>query len=181
MARLTTSTVLPTSVCGSGEHTRRGVWVVGLVLAMVTGGCATPTGDGNVAGLRTDRAGNPVASDDARPLGRLTDLPTCDEAPEAGPVAAPQGLFLPNGAVVTEVEDIGPITSVLAWVPMTPSQARRAYEGADGYEIVMREDEGYDAEVTVTDGAARSFVEIVAICDQASTINIVTSAEPNPE
>lgn len=148
-----------------------------LVLAVFAAGCASPVGDVAPGSVRTDRAGNIVASDDARPLGRLTDLDTCDLPPEAGPDAAPADLFLPRGAVVTEVELIGPITSVLAWVPMTPSQARRAYEGAAGYEIIMREDEGYDAEVTVTDGAARSFVEILAICDQASTINVVTSSE----
>lgn len=140
---------------------------------------ATTGGTDAPSGVRTDEAGNPVGADDVRPTGALTDLPPCDGPPPASGDAPPEGLFLPRGTVVTAVQEIDPVVSVEGWVPMTPSQVRRAFENASGYEVLNREDESYDAEVLVSDGTDRSFVEVLAVCDNASRFLVVTSAEPD--
>lgn len=159
---------------------------VSLLLAVfVTAGCAdtpaaAPSSPGTPEVVGTDDAGNPVRADDVRPTGPVTELPTCGVPPADSGVEPPVGLFLPTGTIVTAVEDLDPVVSIEAYVPMTPSQVRRAYENASGYEVLNREDESFDAEVLVTDGATRAFVKVVAACDRASNFLVVVSAETDP-
>lgn len=147
----------------------RGFAIAVLLLAA----CASPpsTTPGAVASpatAGTDAAGNPIEAGDVRPIGALTELDDCPPPPSATDADVPTALVLPAATIVTAVQEIDPVVSVEGYVPLTPSQFRRFYENVAGYELLQREDEGFDAEVLVTDGGTRVFLEVLAVCAQGS-------------
>lgn len=101
--------------------------------------------------------------------GPLTALPAC-EAPPEGIEADVDGLLLPEGAVVTEVEDVGQLVSVRAYVEQTPVQVRLFYAKEPGLELFEIEDEIYEAEVLFGSGDYRSYVKVQAECQQGSLL-----------
>ncbi len=101
--------------------------------------------------------------------GPLTALPTCPPAPEGIDADVP-GLVLPEGAVVTEVQDQGPLVSVRGYVGQTPVQVRRFYQQAEGLELFEIEDEIYEAEALFAGAKFRSYVKAQAQCQQGSLL-----------
>ncbi len=96
-------------------------------------------------------------------------LPECDAAPE-GVEADVAGLLLPEGAVVTEVEDLGQLISVRAYIEQTPIQVKDFYAKQPGLELFEIEDEIYEAEVLFGGGKYRSYVKAQAQCQQGSLL-----------
>lgn len=80
------------------------------------------------------------------------------------------GLVLPEGAVVTKVEDQGPLISVQGYVEQTPIQVRRFYQGVEGLELFEIEDEVYEAEALFAGPKFRSYVKAQAQCQQGSVL-----------
>ena len=103
--------------------------------------------------------------------GPLLDLPQCD-APPAAIEAEVAGLVLPDGAVVTAVEEVGELVSVRAYVGQTPIQVRQFYAKEPGLELYEIEDEVYEAEVLFGGGDYRSFVKAQAQCQQGSLLSV---------
>jgi len=139
-----------------------------LLVAGLAAGVAAGCGGGG--GEPTPGPSTP--SGDARPVakgGPLTDLPPCEAAP-AGMPADVDGLVLPDGAVVTAVEDVGQLVSVRAYVEQTPIQVRQFYAREPGLELFEIEDEIYEAEVLFGGGEHRSFVRAQAQCQQGSVL-----------
>jgi hypothetical protein len=101
--------------------------------------------------------------------GPLVALPECDAPPE-GVQADVAGLVLPEGAVVTEVEDLGKLISVRAYIEQTPIQVRLFYTREPGLELFEIEDEIYEAEVLFGAGRFRSYVKVQAQCQQGSLL-----------
>jgi hypothetical protein len=99
----------------------------------------------------------------------LVALPECDAPPQAVP-ADVSGLLLPDGAVVTAVEDVGELVSVRAYVEQTPIQVRQFYADEPGLELFEIEDEIYEAEVLFAGGEYRSYVKAQAQCQQGSLL-----------
>lgn len=109
--------------------------------------------------------------------GPLDALPECGPAPEPADVTPPEGLALPEDAVLTGVSTQGPVSQVTAYLPMTPVQTRLYYEGRDDLEQIQLEDEVFEAEVLVSDGSHRTFVKARAVCSQGSEAIAVVAAE----
>ena len=97
------------------------------------------------------------------------DLPPC-QAPPEGMEPEVEGLVLPDGAVVTGVEDVGQLVSVRAYVEETPIQVRQFYAREPGLELFEIEDEVYEAEVLFGGDEHRTFVRAQAQCQQGSVI-----------
>lgn len=107
----------------------------------------------------------PVASELLEPL---QGYPPCTP-PSVAPVPAEvRGLVLPEGALVTEVSEDGPITQVTGYVASTPVQARVGYQEDDSITVLQVEDEGFEAEALVESEGRRMFVKIQAVCDEGS-------------
>lgn len=122
--------------------------------------------------------GSPGSSDASTPAGAdepideggpLVALPECD-APPKGMAADVSGLLLPDGAVVTAVEDVGQLVSVRAYIEQTPIQVREFYGAEPGLELFEIEDEIYEAEVLFGGDEYRSYVKAQAQCQQGSIL-----------
>lgn len=183
--------------------TQRGLWLV--VVVVWVGACSSPStgplvdSSPNSSGqtplsqpvttnLSTPQTGDPatepVDSRDTQPTGPLEPLPTCESPPEAVAFAPIAGLVLPRDAIVTGVEEIGAITSVEGYVPLTPSQFRRTYQNRaqddDEVELLNVEDETYDAEVLIAAEGQRMYVQVFGICDLGSRFGAVVQPDEVP-
>jgi len=101
--------------------------------------------------------------------GPLVSLPECEPPPSAVP-AEVTGLLLPDGAVVTQVEDVGELVSVRAYIEQTPIEVKQFYADAPGLELFEIEDEIYEAEVLFGGGEYRSYVKAQAQCQRGSLL-----------
>ena len=114
----------------------------------------------------------PAPPENAQPTakgGPLMDLPPCEAAPDGMEADVP-GLVLPDGAVVTGVEDVGQLVSVRAYVEQTPIQVRQFYAKEPGLDLFEIEDEVYEAEVLFGGEEHRTFVRAQAQCQQGSVL-----------
>ncbi|HEV8056049.1 MAG TPA: hypothetical protein VGP51_06140, partial [Nocardioidaceae bacterium] len=80
------------------------------------------------------------------------------------------GLLLPEGAVVNEVQEQGPLISVRGYVDQTPIQVRQFYQEAKGLELFEIEDEVFEAEVLFAGKKFRSYVKAQAQCETGSVL-----------
>lgn len=101
--------------------------------------------------------------------GPLTQLEPCNPAPE-GVDDEVEGLVLPPAAVLTEVEQVGELIRVDAYVEQTPVEVRMFYGESQGLEIFEIEDEVVEAEVLFGSGQFRSYVKALAVCERGSTV-----------
>lgn len=119
-------------------------------------------------------APTPAATVDA--FGPLTALPEC-ESPPAGREESVAGLLLPEGSVVTTIQPQDPLTTVQATVPLTPVQFEAHYADRAGIEVLVTENEIYEAELLVSDGSHRNFLKARATCSTASQVLAVVAPE----
>ena len=142
---------------------------------LAAAGCAGSAGTG---GEPDAAAPAPTSTAPAAEGGPLTDLPECSAPPgPTGVQDAAADLVLPDGAVVTDVEDLGELVSVRGFVAATPIQVREFYEAEPGIELYVSEDELYEAEVLYGAGDARVFVKAQATCQQGSALSIFIGPE----
>lgn len=113
------------------------------------------------------------------PVGPLEALPDCD-APPAPDGEAPEGLLLPDDAVIQNVTPQGPVVNVTAYVPMTPVQFQQVYEDLD-VDILISENEIYEAELLVSNGTHRNFLKAAALCKEGSSVLAVVAPEVDAE
>lgn len=113
------------------------------------------------------------------PLGPLEALADCEAAPPAEG-EAPEGLLLPEEAVIQNVTPQGPLVNVTAYVPMTPVQFQQTYEDL-GVDILLSENEVYEAELLVSDGTHRNFLKAAALCKEGSSVLAVVAPEVDAE
>lgn len=121
----------------------------------------------------------PALNRQGDPLGPLEALSDCEGLPAAGG-EAPQGLLLPDGAVIQKVTPQGPLVNVTAYVPMTPVQFEQTYRDL-GVEILITENEIYEAELLVSDGTHRNFLKAAALCKEGSSVLAVVAPEVDAE
>lgn len=153
--------------------------VVGAFLLVAAAGCAGDSAAPDVA----DAASSPPRSTSGGPSGTpsgraelpideggpLVALPSCQPAPPAVEADVP-GLLLPEGTVVTKVQQQGPLVNVLGYVELTPIEVRQFYEGVKGLELLEIEDEIYEAEALFAGPKYRSYVKAQAKCQSGSTL-----------
>lgn len=101
--------------------------------------------------------------------GPLLGLPACEPPPE-GVDADVEGLVLPDGAVITDVQDQGQLINVRGYVEQTPIQVRQFYADEPGLELFELEDETYEAEVLFGGAKYNSYVKVQAQCQQGSSL-----------
>ena len=134
------------------------------VALLVVAGCSDP---------------EPALTRQGDPLGPLEALAECEGTPAADG-EAPEGLILPEGAVIQKVTPQGPLVNVTAYVPLTPVQFEQTYRDLD-VEILISENEVYEAEMLVSDGTHRNFLKAAALCRQGSSVLAVVAPEVDAE
>jgi hypothetical protein len=136
-------------------------------------GCVALTLAGCGAG-----ADEPFDIDSTEPLAAL---PPCEAPPSPSDDPPVDGLVVPDGSVVTSVTPQGPVTSVLGYIPMTPIQIRFHYTDREGLELMVLEDEVYEAEVLLGSGAHRMYLKANASCDEGSSFQAIVAPEVDAE
>lgn len=155
------------------------VGVLVVLLVGVLAGCAGGSTGGGTGGGASEGPGVPEVTSTAPPEegGPLTDLPECPPPPEpvdAGDVA---DLVVPDGTVLTGVEDLGGLVSVRGYAALTPIQVRRFYATSPEVEPFVLEDELYEAEILYGAGESRVFVRAQAQCRQGSVLSVFVGPE----
>lgn len=89
-----------------------------------------------------------------------------------------EGLIIPPGTVVTDVQEVGPITSVTGFVLMTPLEIRDLYARDEDVELLYLEDEGFEAEILVEEGGIRTFIKATIRCRSGSAVASIVSSDP---
>lgn len=123
-------------------------------------------------------ADEPFDLDSTEPLAAL---PPCESPPAAADAAPVDGLVVPAGTVVTGVAPQGPLVSVQGYIPMTPIQIRMDYGERADVELLVLEDEVYEAEVLLASGAHRMYMKASARCEQGSSFSAVVAPEVDAE
>lgn len=108
----------------------------------------------------------------------LTGLGPCNQVPAAAEHDRVDGLVLPEGAVVTRVTPVDPLTNVQGYVPMTPVQVRAFYQTQQDLTIVSVEDEVHESEVLADVGENRLFVKSQAVCELGSIFVAIVAPAP---
>jgi hypothetical protein len=121
----------------------------------------------------------PQLNERGDPLGPLEALADCEGLP-AAEGEAPDGLLLPDGAIIQKVTPQGPLVNVTAYVPMTPVQFEQTYRDL-GVEILITENEIFEAELLVSDGTHRNFLKAAALCKEGSSVLAVVAPEVDAE
>lgn len=115
-------------------------------------------------------ASDAAQSRDRGTAGAVTALPACDQPPAPSGHEAIPGLVLPEEAVITEVSAQGPVTTVRAYLPMTPVQVREHYAHRDDVDLLSIEDEVFEAEVLLDSGEHRVFLRAMTLCAEGSSL-----------
>lgn len=101
--------------------------------------------------------------------------PSIPENPRPLPATFPR----PSGRVLTgEPSRSGQILQVTGFVDRQPDDVVGELAGRPGLEVLAREEERFDAEVTVTDGEHRSIFKLVRACPAGSRFTAVQAPEP---
>ena len=122
-------------------------------------------------------AAAPTAPADPFMTEAFNALPDCGPTPPAADDTDAPGLYLPDEAIVTQVKDNGPLTQVTGYVALTPIEMRVHYQERTDLDVIQVEDEGYEAEVLVSDGEHRLFVKAQALCSRGSNFVAVIAPE----
>lgn len=141
--------------------------MVGCVLALAACGGGEP-------------AGRPTPQPTVDPFGPLSALPDCP-SPPAGRSDKVDGLLLPAGSVLTTVQAQDPLTTVQSFVPLTPVQFEAHYADRAGIEVLVTENEVYEAELLISDGSHRNFLKATATCSTGSQVLAVVAPEVDAE
>lgn len=113
-------------------------------------------------------------------MGPLNALPDCP-SPPAGRPDEVVGLLLPDGAAVTAIQPQDPLTTVQSFVPLTPAQFEAHYAERKGIEVLVTENEVYEAELLVSNGSHRNFLKATATCSTGSQVLAVVAPEVDAE
>lgn len=89
--------------------------------------------------------------------------------------------MLPAGSVVNSVTEQKPLVTVIAFVPLTPIEFEAAYPEMDGIEVLVTENEIYEAELLVSNGTHRNFLKATATCSTGSNLVAVVAPEVDAE
>lgn len=156
------------------------VVAVALLAACGDGGAEAPT----AAETTSEPPAIPSSIDgaeeliDPQLLEPLVALGPCTIEPNTIDPEPIDGLKLPAEAVITEVSEDGPLTTVKGYVEMTPVQMRVWYQlRTEELTILQVEDEIRESEVLVADGGNRLFVKTQAICEQGSVVLAIVAPE----
>lgn len=145
---------------------------------LAAGGLVAACGGGD----GTDQAdqGTPAPPPGASP--QLQALPDCKPPPAPAPgTSAPPGIVLPASVVIAAVEPQAGLTKVSGYVPLTPGAMLLEITKRAGVRVITSEDEVFEAEALLTDGATRTFVKARALCKDGSELVALVAPETAPE
>ena len=108
---------------------------------------------------------------------QLVALPECPPPPEAAAGDGVEGLVVPEGTVVTKVQEQAPLTNVTAFTPLTPAQFERSFLELPDITVLLNENEIYEAELLITTGTHRTFFKATATCKHGSSLLAVVAPE----
>jgi hypothetical protein len=140
-----------------------------LVLAGCSGGTASPGSTNAPTTSASPAAPSSAATLSVEEGGPLEALGTCAPPPEPIEADVP-GLLLPEGALVTEVQEQGELVRVDGYVEQTPIQVRQFYQQVPDIELFEIEDEVFEAEALFSWKRFRSYVKAQARCEQGWTL-----------
>jgi hypothetical protein len=107
--------------------------------------------------------------------------PGCETAAPDAAQALPASLPRPSGQMMAAETRSAEGTSIVqGFVGRLPSEVLRDLVGRPGLRVLDFEDEGNDAELTVTDGRTRTAYKLVRACATGSRFTAVMVPEPGP-
>jgi hypothetical protein len=86
---------------------------------------------------------------------------------------------VPDGLVVTDAQEVGPLYQITGFLEQTPVEVRDAY--ADSAELVYLEDEGFEAELLVDTGDYRTFIKAQVRCRTGSIVSVIGAPDDEGE
>lgn len=122
----------------------------------------------------------PAGSAPPDPTGPLEALAPCTDLPDSTAESV-DGLIVPERTIIQQVTPSDPLVNVGAYAPLTPVQFEQHYRNLDGIEILVGENEIYEAELLVSDGKYRNFLKATAVCDRGVQIIAVVAPEVHAE
>ena len=104
--------------------------------------------------------------------------PGCERAAPASGQKLPRELPRPAVEPIAHARSADGQAIVQGFVARLPGQAIADIERRPGMRVLAREDEGADAELTVTDGHSRTAYKLVKACARGSRFTAVIVPEP---
>lgn len=147
--------------------------VLAVLAALLSVGCGSDGPPGAVPGGDAATTAAPVVTDRTAPLDRL---PPCEgELPPSAVDGGIEGLLVPDGTVLTAVEETDPLVQVTGVIPMDPVEVRAFYADAPDLEALAIEDEILEAEGLMQGRTHRFFFKAQAQCRTRSTAIFVVA------
>jgi hypothetical protein len=137
---------------------------------LLAAACSAGGGDvapGGAAGADVE-AGATTSED---PNALYEGFVDCEPLPDGIEYTAPEGLVVPDGLVVTDAQEVGPLYQLTGFLDATPIDIRDAYAGSA--ELVYLEDEGYEAEILIDSGPYRTFLKASIRCRTGSIVAVI--------
>ena len=157
------------------------LWALGALVALGSG-CGGAAPQPAPAPATPDDASASTAGATTSPLadaGAIYEqLSPCPAPPTPIAHDPVEGLVIPPGTVVTDVQAVGPITSVSGFVELTPLEIRDLYADDPEVELLYIEDEGFEAEILVEREGVRTFIKATIRCRTGSAVAGIVSSDP---
>ncbi|MGI9017480.1 MAG: hypothetical protein ACR2HR_10330 [Euzebya sp.] len=99
----------------------------------------------------------------------------CEPSPESIEFQPIEGLVMPDGLVVTNVSEAGPLVQVTGFIDQTPVDIRDLY--AEDAQLVYLEDEGFEAEILIDSGDFRTFLKASIRCRTGSVMSLIRAPD----
>ncbi len=157
-----------------------GTLLAAAVLATACGGGSDPA-DTSAADTAADTAaesGAGTASDSPFVLTDQTNelyegFIDCEPLPDGIDETPPADMVLPDGMVITELSEVGPLVSATGFIDATPIDLRDAFVQRDDVEVVHLEDEGFEAEILIDGGSSRTYIKASIRCRTGSVVQVL--------
>jgi len=107
------------------------------------------------------------------PASLYEGFPACEPPPDPIDFEPVEGMVLPEGTVVLEIDEFGPLISVTGLVESTPLEIRDEFAQEPEVEVIHLEDEGYEAEILVDDLGRRTYIKASIRCRTGSVVAAV--------
>lgn len=143
-----------------------------LVAAVLTTACGGAGDPGAPTVAASDATDSPfVLTDQTNEL--YEGFIDCDPLPDGVDEAPPAEMVLPDGMVITDLTEVGPLISATGFVDATPIDLRDAFVERDDVEVVHLEDEGFEAEILIDGGSTRTYIKASIRCRTGSVVQVL--------
>lgn len=121
--------------------------------------------------VTTSADGQITLTDETNEL--YADFIDCEPLPDPVPGELPAEMVVPDGFVLLELSEVGPLVSARGLLDATPVDVRDAFIEREDVSVVYLEDEGFEAEVLVDSGDWRTYIKASVRCRTGSVVQMI--------